>query len=83
MILAALSSVTAQDCQMWMKDLTTLRVESSLRAQEIDEGEIALAKEVAASTRALLRVSCFEHLGIGAPMIMGTCGGVSTCRYHI
>ena len=40
-------------------------------------GEMALAHAVAASTKALVRLSCFGRLGIGAPMIIGTFGGVS------
>ena len=41
-------------------------------------GQIALANAVAASTRAVLSVSCFCCLGCGAPVIKGTCGSSST-----
>lgn len=57
----------------------TLGVDGSLGATaftDVDEGEMTLAKAVAASTRALVRVSCFGRLGRGAPTINGTCGGV-------
>ena len=58
----------------------TLGVVGSLGGPVLEEhcvGEMALANTVAASTKALVRLSYFGRLDIGAPMIIGTFGGVS------